>query len=50
MVNVRFTDKKGKTWVSKFPERATLDDVKVVAKRMNPRIAKVEYYRPKKRR
>ena len=40
MVNVRFTDKKGRTWVARFPKRATLRDVREVAKRVNPNIKK----------
>lgn len=50
MVNVRFTDKKGKSWIARFPKKATLADVKIIAKRVNPRIKKIEYYRSKKRK
>ena len=50
MVNVKFTDKKGNTWTAKFPAKHTLKDVKAVAKRINPNIVKVEYYRPKRRK
>ena len=50
MVQVRFTDKRGKSWIAKFPKRATMEDVRIVAKRMNPNIKKVEYYRKKKKR
>jgi len=49
MVNVRFTFKNGTTKIARFPKEATLLDIKTTAKTINPKIAKVEYYRPKRR-
>ena len=48
MVNVLFTAKNGKKWVSKFPKKVTLKDVKGNMKKINPDIKKIEYYRFKK--
>lgn len=48
MVNVRITDKNGKTWIARFPKKATLQDVRTAGKRINPNIRKVEYYRRKR--
>ena len=42
MVRVRFRDRKGKTWTASFP-KITLAEVRTSAKKINPRISKVEY-------